>query len=655
MRRHHTKFAIIAFWTLFLVGCGPSGCGGSGSALPPVPTATPFQKMYVVDEGSNQVQTLDAATGQVRTSIPVGKTPVYISFDKWSTSSTGASMWVVNSGSNTVSRISTLTDSVVATIPVGTDPVSVVSDELWAKGTVWVANSGSDTISVIDKFKNTVVKTVRTAGRPFQLAAANHDIAIAEDNETVEVLDSVSNTIVGKIQLTAPVAGIAIEDVGDIGIETSDGVLHLYAQTDSDYGGWPWRPDFNYTLPDGAGPMEQSEGGGSIWFVASQSKNAIQVMGAAGNGLTASQFANGVQTFPVGSAPEYAGQSDQTAFTYVPNAGDNTISVINESTKKVTTWTLPSGTAPYGVAFTTLTAAATPSPSPTATPTVAPTATPTAAPTATPTAAPTSTPAVAQHLYVANGSGGNVLEYTSPFSSSSTPTVNLNIGGNVWGIAADSNYVAIEDSTGFIYIFAQPLSASASPVAQFQGFAQGGQLLFDSSGNLYTAGQSNGVLEFSPPFSNSSTPAATIFGDTASFSLAMDYNKNLYVGNLGMNQIDIFASPYTAAPTHVAQPGTYGLATFINSLYGADATSGKIDVYNLPMSTSSTPAFSIANTDPHALATDPSDGALYVGDQHGGSGSGTIDVYNQPLSGSSTAAYSISNSVTEPVEVWIGP
>jgi hypothetical protein len=333
---------------------------------------------------------------------------------------------------------------------------------------------------------------------------------------------------------------------------------------------------------------------------------------------------------------------------YVANRGDDTISVLDDSNGKIeSTLNLPSGAHPEDVYAATASIPVTPSP--------APTATPTASPTATPTASPTPTPPATQHLYVANGSAGNVLEYTSPFSAPSAPSVKLNIGGNVWGVASDKDYVAIEDDAGHIYIFAQPLSSSASPVAQFTGGSSGAQLLFDSGGNLYTAMLGSGVLEYSPPFSNSSTPAKTIFGDNASFSLAMDYSNNLYVGNLGMKQIDIFASPYTGSPTQVMQPGTYGLASYATYLYGADADSSKIDVYNLPMSASSTPAFTISNTDPHALAADTSTGTLYVGDQHGGGGSGSIDVYKQPLSSASAPAYSITSGVTEPVQVWIGP
>lgn len=639
-QRNYTKFAIVAFWTLFLVGCGPNGCSGGGSALPPAPTPTPSQVLYVDESGLNQVQSLDSTSGQPRATIHVGKDPIAMSFDRWTTSaSIGPSIWVANSGANSVSRISTLTNTVVATIPVGSDPVSIASDELWAQGTVWVANAGDDTLSIIDKFTNTVKETIHTAGRPFQLVPGVHFIAIAESNDTVEILDAVSNTIIGTIKLSAPIAGVAIDPGSDAVVETSDGVLHLYTQSVSDSTGWPWSPSFTMTLPDGAGPLSESDvGGAQIWIVASQSKGTVQILESTGalGGLRSLQGT--MQINPVGLAPEFAQRSIRTSDVYVANAGGNSITVIGDSIgnqKVIGTWALASGAVPYDVAFADQASVASPSPAPTASP--------------TPTPSPTSTPAAIAHMYVANGSGKNVLEYTAPFSASSAPSVTVNIGANVWGIAVDSSYVAVEDSTGFIYIFNAPLAANASPVAQFQGPANGANLLFDSNGNLYTGTQGAGVLEYSPPFSNSSTPSKTITGDSSSFSLAMDMISNtLYVGNLGMNQIDVFASPYTGAPTSVTSPGTYSLATQGATLYGADAMSNAIDAYNLPMNGSSTPAYIITATNPHALAFDNSDGTLYVGDQNG-----SIDAFAQPLGASSTKAFSFTNGVVEPVEIAI--
>ena len=648
MQRSYTRLAVIGFWTLFLVGCGPNGCGGGGaSALPPTPTPTPSQPMYVAESGLDQVAVVDAATGVTRMAIPVGKAPVKMSFDRFNNPgiNDASSLWVANSGSNTVTRIDTRTNTVTATIRVGSAPVSIYANYDGSRK-VWVANEGSNSISIIDKATNTVVATVPTAGSPFQLAAGTPDgnvIPIAETNSSVQLLDPNTNKIVQTITMTAPISGVLCEFVESCAIETSDGVLHVYQQGGTYPTDWPWTNVGTVTLPDGSGPLSDARDD-STWMVSSQSTNQVQIMGSpSGGSISGTQ--GSIHAFAVGTAPEYADRSEQTGYVYVANAGSNSITVVSFtslSEKVIGNLKLPAGAAPYDVAFAQL-STATPAPSPTPAPTASPT--------------PTATPAPTTHLYVANGSAGNVLEYTAPFSSSSAPSVNVKIGGNVWGVASDSKYVAVEDSTGYIYIFNAPLTSGSSPVAQFhqfQGGVGGAQLLFDSNGNLYTGTQGSMVFEYSPPFSNASTPSKTINGDNSSFSLSMDYLGNLYVGNLGVNQIDVFASPYTSAPTSAAAPGTYGLASYATYLFGADALSGVVDVYNLPMNASSTPAYAIANTDPHALAVDGT-GTLYVGDQHGGTGTGSVDAYAQPLSASSKAAYSITSGLVEPVELWLGP
>ena len=62
-----------------------------------------------------------------------------------SLSSDGTHVWVTNAGGGTVTELDASTGAVVQTIPVGTNPVGVSSD-----GThVWVANDGSGTVSEI--------------------------------------------------------------------------------------------------------------------------------------------------------------------------------------------------------------------------------------------------------------------------------------------------------------------------------------------------------------------------------------------------------------------------------------------------------------------------------------------------------------------------
>lgn len=643
MQRRLLPFSLVA--AAILTACGGGGASHSTPPVNPTPAPVYKERLFVSEGGLNQIAVLDAQTGSQLTTIPVGKTPTKISYNSYS-----HSLWVANAGDNTVTKIDTNTLKVAGTVSVGTDPewvdASGVSDSY---DVVDVASRGSKTVTQLKAEDMSLLGTISTSGTP--VSVGDYGNVVSEDNGRVVFFQksppsgssTAAFTVTNGLQGAAFLHGVGIDESDYLIVYTAyDGKVSEYVPATS--GGIinGLTPATTFQLPAGAGQIYAA--GNDVIVVNDITNQAFDIDVNHSTMVTAS----------VGNAPGGAGTDGYT--DYVANRGDDTVSVFDAlSGKAENTFHLAAGAHPEDVAFQSYTVPGTPSPAPSATPTVAPTSTPTVAPTSTPTVAPTSTPAGTQHLYVANGSGGNVLEYTSPFSSASAPSVKLNIGGNVWGVASDSSYVAVEDSTGFIYIFAQPLSSSASPVAQFQAGSQGAQLLFDSAGNLYTGDERTEVLEYSPPFSSTSTPAKVINGTTASFSLAMDYNNNLYAGDLGMNQIEIFASPYTSSPTQVAQPGTYGLASYATYLYGADASGKAIDVYNLPMTSGSTPAFTIANTDPHALAADVSTGTLYVGDQHGGTGSGSIDVYSQPLSGASTPAYTMTSGVTEPVQVWIGP
>lgn len=652
MQRHH----LISFWLLAALVAALPACDGAGSTVPDKPTPTPAtysSKLYVSESGLNRIESLDMTTGKVLATIPVGTQPTMMVYDHhtqngWDNfNDPAAALWVLNVSSASVTRIDPRTDKAVITIAVGGSPVDIAAAQN-SSHLLYVADGQSNSVAIINEDDNSIVGHIATSGRPFQLSANDGVLMIAETNNTVELVDDTKPSTVPstKIATQSTLMGVGTNFDAYPAIETADGIVHFYKpQT---YGGLPWANVANYTLPHGAGQL-YCVGYGNFAVINAASK-LVQWIDFDSNDNTTVEH-----DLATGAAPGFgtSGSVGDFGYFYIPNAGGDSLSVYWKQWQPFGSWPLSSGARP----ITALSlqyqnnAAASPTPSPTA----APTSTPTPASTPTPSPTPSSSPPATQHLYVADGSGGNVLEYASPFSASSTPSVNLNVGGSIWGVASDSKYVAVEDSNGYVYIFAQPLSASASPVASFQAGNAGAQLYFDSNGNLYTGDEGAEVLEYSPPFSNTNTPAKVINGTTASFSLTMDYNNNLYAGDLGMNQIDLFAPPYSAAPTTVAQPGTYGLASYATYLYGADAASSKIEVYSLPISASSTPAFAITNTDPHALAADVSTGTLYVGDQHGGNGSGSIDVYNQPLSGSSTAAYSITSGVKEPVQVWIGP
>lgn len=170
---------------------------------------------------------------------------------------------------------------------------------------------------------------------------------------------------------------------------------------------------------------------------------------------------------------------------------------------------------------------------------------------------------------------------------------------------------------------------------------------------------SNRVNGFTPPYSNASTPSAfvTNAGLVSAIGTAFDAAANLYVSNAGVStgcssggstcsNLFVYAPPYTGAPTistNVASRAYRKIAVSATQLFATSVSNapGLVDVYNLPITAASAPAFSIisgVNT-PEAVALDPS-GNLYVGNLS----DATISVYSPPFSSASvpTLIYKVS-------------
>ena len=99
-------------------------------------------KIYVVNQGSNNVTVISTIDNFVLGTIPVGTAPI------WGVMAPdGVHVFIVNQGSNDVSVIDTFLDQVIATIPVGTSPNFAVFEPTNQR--VYVSNTGSPVISVI--------------------------------------------------------------------------------------------------------------------------------------------------------------------------------------------------------------------------------------------------------------------------------------------------------------------------------------------------------------------------------------------------------------------------------------------------------------------------------------------------------------------------
>jgi hypothetical protein len=265
-------------------------------------------------------------------------------------------------------------------------------------------------------------------------------------------------------------------------------------------------------------------------------------------------------------------------------------------------------------------------------------------------------------LYVTNDlTPGQILQFTLPLTSTSTPTVtiaNANTN-NLIAVAVDpSGNVAAGDLSGHLTIYNVPITSSSTPAAAFNDGSSSstGQLVYNSSGDLF-AGSNGGpnVNLFIHPLTSASTPATVITGGgiASAFGATLDASGNLIVSNATTNSnLVVFAPPYTGAPT-IVTPAVAGapyrkIAISGTQLFvcNVSGTTGQIDVYNLPLTVSSAPVFSMTNVNvPEAVAFDNS-GSLYVGNlsDH------TIRVFTPPFSAGSVP--SVTFTVPAPFSIF---
>lgn len=264
------------------------------------------------------------------------------------------------------------------------------------------------------------------------------------------------------------------------------------------------------------------------------------------------------------------------------------------------------------------------------------------------------TPATTAHLYVGNdNTPATILQFTLPITSTSTPTVTVaptNGTANVTALAVDgAGDLATGDNAGHLAVFPAPITSTSTATSIFSNgtATNDGQLAFNANGDLFAATVSTKVNLFTHPLSSSSTPSSGITDAslTSAIGAALDSTGNLVVSNAGAggSTLTVFAPPYSTASfvTPVAAGTAYRKVALSSSqLFAASVagTTGQIDVYNLPLTVTSTPVFSMTNVNtPEAVAFD-SNGNLYVGNL----GDATIRVFTPPFSATSTPSVTLT-------------
>jgi hypothetical protein len=263
----------------------------------------------------------------------------------------------------------------------------------------------------------------------------------------------------------------------------------------------------------------------------------------------------------------------------------------------------------------------------------------------------TNVTALATRLYAAGDAlpSTAIAYFTSPFSAQSTPTSTFSTpsGGEVIGLAIDGsgNVISSDQFLKTITGYTRPNPSTASLFTITTSFTPAGVAL-DSQGKLYVADYDNGggVDVIATPFTNSSTPTPLITGLNSADGICFDSSSNLYVVTYNAaGTIRVYAPPYNTVSVTVAtgnnnvedcaiNPAANQLAVNVVGVF-----SGKVLIYNLPLTNTSVPATTLtySSSSSTAVAFDPS-GRLYVA-----LGASTIEVYQPPFSSASTPLFGI--------------
>ncbi|HZO92957.1 MAG TPA: hypothetical protein VFB22_04255, partial [Candidatus Baltobacteraceae bacterium] len=200
------------------------------------------------------------------------------------------------------------------------------------------------------------------------------------------------------------------------------------------------------------------------------------------------------------------------------------------------------------------------------------------------------------------------------------------------GVAVNSGLVAAQAVGGPTRMLAQPVASSSAVSASFG--SSNTFPAFAPTGQFYSSAGTS-LQIYTPPFTNASTPSSTITFPIGISSVAVDSAGNIYINN-GSTGIAAATSGGTIT-ANITIAGKFYREMVLSStqLFACNISggTGSVDVFTLPLTNASTPAFSItAVNGPEGCALD-STGNLYVANVN----DGTISRFAAPFSGSSTA------------------
>ena len=355
---HAERCALLMLFALSLGLLSPQA--GAQTLIVTVPAGTTpvalalnpaTNKIFAVNQGSNNVTVIDGATNGIAATVTVGQSPVALAVNpvtnkiyvvnrkgnaavtvvdgaSYSTTAvvTGQAaplavavnpvtnrIYVVNQDSSNVTVIDGSTNSVIATVAVGFHPRAVAINP--ATNKIYVANISDGSVTVIDGVSNSPTRIYTAGADPYAVAvnAETNRIYVANLGGTVSVIDGAHNSLIASVPVGVYPCALAVNPVSNL----------IYV---TNYG------DGTVSVIDGASNASTATvvvGDAPASVALDAVTNAIYVANFATG--TVSAFHGGdrfVTAVPVRSNPNAVVLNPTTNKVYVANSGDGTVSVI---------------------------------------------------------------------------------------------------------------------------------------------------------------------------------------------------------------------------------------------------------------------------------------------------------------------------------------
>jgi YVTN family beta-propeller protein len=238
-------------------------------------------------------------------------------------------LYAVESSLNTVAIFDTRT-GIRREVAVGEEPIAIAINSV--NGTVYVVNAGDATVSILDAASDSVTATVYVT----------HPYDVAVDPRTGDAL--VANTFSDKVDIidasTRAVRSLKLGSADAIVADAKLGRVYLLGYEDPEIRVWSGGRITLQPAPMHLWGAATDARDGTFWVTALGGAQVMAVDGGSGKR----------STIAVGAMPCAVAVNAQTGNVYVVNCGDDTLTMIDGHTRKVT-GTVRTGRHPQAVAI----------------------------------------------------------------------------------------------------------------------------------------------------------------------------------------------------------------------------------------------------------------------------------------------------------------